>query len=307
MASCQRYFLSRLAAKIRLGPIDDPRHVKIKQLQRVAGLFLDGFGMAAGGTGSPLDRQLGTFAHVDRGVAFEGAAAGSAVSDLIRHGNHSESSLLLKNNPNFSFLIFLGIGEALAQLKMPPQLCNSVANERWSGQIIEGYGFFDGYFNWYEAIVKQRYPIGLAPSLRAAYDQGLGRAIFFMTNCNPALMRDYISSFHITRRAEMWSGAGIPIAYVGGNSERELKKLLDFAGHYRAELMQGVLLGASARTQQALVPDHTEMACNIICGESAIVSVDYTDRLSQLLVNREQYSMFDWQLSIRQELRCDGV
>ncbi len=57
-----------------------------------------------------------------------------------------------------------------------------------------------------------------------------------MTNCDPVQMRDAIACFPEERRAEIWSGAGIPTAYVGGPSERELKKLLNFAAPFRAEL-----------------------------------------------------------------------
>lgn len=306
MQKC-RLFFHRNSDALRVSPgISDPKHARAKTLQKVASTFLDGFVTASELECPIIEREIQTLPEADRGVCYEGAAAGKTVRDLTIQSDLNEASALLHSAESYSFLMYLGIGEAMAQLKLPPVLCNSVANERWSGQILEGYGFFDGYFNWYDALVHQKYPDGLEPGLRAAYDQGIGRAIYFVTNCNPQKIKDQISCFAPNRRAEIWSGAGIPTAYVGGLTEYELKKFLDYAGEYRAELVQGVLLGASARVKQNKIPDHTEMACNVICAERTINAVNYSEKLSQLLIQREQFSMFEWQKLVRQELRLDG-
>ncbi len=303
-----RAFLSTNRNRFRPGgPISDPKHVKMGALRKVASTFLDGFAVASESTvNDALHREVRSLPQTDRGVCYEGVAAGKTVRDLTAHTDLSEASELLRDEENYSFLLYLGIGEAMAQMKLPPQLCNAVAKEKWSGQIIEGYGFFDGYFNWHDALVDQRYPVGLEPGLRAAYDQGIGRAIYFVTNCAPAQMRDMIACFPEERRAEIWAGIGIPAAYVGGLSEREFKTFLNFAGQFRAELMQGVLLGASARAKQNAIPDHTELACNIAFGESTFKAINYTEPLNLLLNERDHYSMFDWQSLVRRELRKDG-
>jgi enediyne biosynthesis protein E3 len=307
LIAAYRNFINRNRHRIRPGgAIADPKHARAQILRDVANTFLDGFMVAMEAPGQSVQKEISTLPKTERGVCYEGAAAGKTVRDLTANNDLYEASALLREEESYSFLLYLGIGEAMAQLKLPPQLCNAVAKERWSGQIIEGYGFFDGYFNWYDALVHQKYPQGLEPGLKAAYDQGIGRAIYFVTNCDPVQMRDMIACYAPERRSEIWSGAGIPVAYVGGLSERELKKFLNFAGPYRAELMQGVLLGASARARQNVIPDHTELACNVMCGDSTLDAVNYTDRLSQLLTDREQYSMFEWQTLVRRALRKDG-
>lgn len=310
--------------------IVDPGFASASTLRHVARTFVDGFSIATEIETVRLGYEIGTMAATDRGVGYEGAAAGKAVLDLSRSlGSEcsisrgledeskvessevfepklSESGYLLKDASQYSFLLFLGIGEAMAQLKLPPVLCNDVSRELWSGQIIEGYGFFEGYFNWYEALVLQKYPVGLAPELRAAYDQGLGRAIYFVSNCSAEKIREQINTFPIERRAELWAGVGIPSAYVGGLTERELTRLIDFAGNYRAELMQGVLLGSDARAKQLLIPDHTDMACNIICGARLSEAMALNSRLTGVLSQRESYSMYDWQMLTRNILRSEA-
>ncbi len=306
IASCKKFLIDNRSRFRPSGALSDPKLVRAKELRKVAVTFLDGFTVASELSVQKVQREVGSLPQAVRGVCYEGAAAGKTVRDLTANEDLSEASELLRREEEYSFLVYLGIGEALAQMKLPPQLCNAVAKERWAGQIIEGYGFFDGYFNWHDALVNQRYPQGLEPGLKAAYDQGLGRAIYFATNCDPIQMRDMISCFSEDRRAEIWSGIGIPTAYVGGLTEREFKKFLNFAGPYRAELMQGILLGASARAKQNAIPDHTELACNMILGETTFDAMRYTEPLTSLLQEREQFTMFDWQSLVRAELRKDG-
>lgn len=285
---------------------EDPNFLRAAEFRRITILFLDGFGAALESETPKVESDIDKLPLIDRGVAFEGAAAAKAVIDLsATNFSKSETSSLLIDSSRYSFLIFLGIGEALAQLRMPPQICNAFSDENWSGQIIEGYGFFDGYFNWHNAIIKQVYPAELNLDLRAAYNQGIGRAIFFMTNGNPQKMRDSILSFEPTRRAELWAGAGLPTAYIGGHTERELRRLIDLAGEHRAEFMQGIMLGTSARNQQSFIPEHTELATKIVYGASALKSIEYSDSLSKLIDSRESYSMLDWQHMVRRELRRD--
>ena len=286
---------------------EDPKLIRAAELKRVSFIFLDGFDAALTAEGGKIERDIDKLPQIDRGVAFEGAAAAKAVRDLSAENfSTSQTSSLLVESNQYSFLMLLGIGEALAQLKMPPQICNAFANENWSGQIIEGYGFFDGYFNWHEAVIKQRYPDGLGPELMAAYNQGIGRALFFITNGNPQQIRDLIVTFDPVRRAELWAGVGLPTAYIGGHTERELKRLVDLADKYRAEFMQGIMLGASARNQQSYIPEHTELAASVVYGSSALKAVDFTNNLTKLVLERESHTMHDWQHLVRRELRRDA-
>lgn len=317
-----RLWLARRGNLSKAEPCD-PALTTARHLRHVAETFVEGFSIAFENDSSRLIKEIDVMHATDRGVGYEGAAAAKTVLDLTNQkrlsfshlgaepGSISDETLpqstsLLQNAEPYTFLLYLGIGEAMAQLKVPPVLCNDVSQQLWSGQILEGYGFFDGYFNWYEAVVNQRYPAALKPELRAFYDQGLGRAIYFISNCNPNMMRDYINNFSLERRRELWAGAGIPIAYVGGPSEKDLKKLIDFAGPFRAEIMQGVLLGSTARSKQLLVPDHTELAFNMVCGMHAADANSLQADLDRLLQKRESYNMYDWQLQMRKLLREDA-
>lgn len=275
---------------------NSPRH------RSVATAYLDGMALANTHDANELKRVLSSLEPSDRGVYYEGAAAGKALTAFINHQDLEEAVFLLKAAPEYSFVLYMGIGEAMAQLKISPSICNAVIDNPWGGQIIEGYGFFDGYFRWFDTLVHQSYPPGLSPELRAAYDQGLGRAIYFVTNGRPREIRDYIATFPPARQKELWAGLGQPAAYVGGPSESDLRKLLDLSGNNRFELMQGVLLGLSARIEQNFVPDYTEAARSIICGISSSKDTIVNRDVQELILKRTEYPIFSWQKSIRESL-----
>lgn len=271
----------------------------------VATAYLDGLSLASEYCVTELNDLLCALEPADRGVYYEGAAAGKALSSFSRNQSLEDVVSLLRAAPEYSFVLYMGIGEAMAQLKIPPTLCNTVAENPWGGQIIEGYGFFDGYFRWFDTLVHQVYPSDLAPGLRAAYDQGLGRAIYFVTNGRPRDIKDYISTFAPARQKELWAGLGQSTAYVGGPSESDLRKLLDLSGNDRFELMQGVLLGLSARIEQNFVPDYTETARSIICGIDSAKETIVNSNVQELVLNRRDYPIFSWQKSIRESLSLE--
>lgn len=278
---------------------NSPRH------RSVASAYLDGLSLANKYDAGELKGILGALEPSDRGVYYEGAAAGKALIALSRHQNIEAAVSLFEAAPEYSFVIYMGIGEAMAQLKISPAAFNTVADNPWGGQIIEGYGFFDGYFRWFDTLVHQTYPPGLSPELRAAYDQGLGRAIYFVTNGRPQEIRDYISTFAPARQKELWAGLGQPAAYVGGPSESDLRKLLDLSGNNRFELMQGVLLGLSARIEQNFVPEYTEAARSIICGISSSKDTIVNPDVQELILKRTEHPIFSWQKSIRESLSSE--
>ncbi|MBX9668877.1 MAG: DUF1702 family protein [Candidatus Obscuribacterales bacterium] len=93
--------------------------------------------------------------------------------------------------------------------------------------------------------------------------------------------------------------------FVANYFRTRVQKVFEFSGPNRAELMQGILLGASARAKQNAIADHTEPACNMILGETTSDAMRYTEPLTSLLQEREQFTMFDWQSLVRAELRKD--
>jgi hypothetical protein len=271
----------------------------------VASAYLDGLSLASEYNAKSLNEMLCALDPSDRGVYYEGAAAGKTLSAFASNQKLDETLSLLQSAPEYSFVLYMGIGEAMAQLKVSPTLCSTVADNPWGGQIVEGYGFFDGYFRWFDTLVHQTYPKDLPPDLRAAYDQGLGRAIYFVTNGRPREVKDYIATFAPARQKELWAGLGQSTAYVGGPSESDLRKLLDLSGNDRFELMQGVLLGLSARIEQNYVPDYTEAARSIICGISSSKETIVNSDVQELILKRREYPIFSWQKSIRDSLSAE--
>lgn len=273
-------------------------------MRAIALSYLDGFALAGTRPPTNLITDLSALPADPRGVYYEGAAAAKTLSALTSQGDLLETAQLLEESPRYSFLIYMGIGETMAQLRISPTACSSAPGSGWPAQVWEGYGFFDGYFRWFDTLIHQKYPVGLPTELEAAYDQGLGRAIYFLTNGKPYEIRDYISTFSPVRQKEMWAGLGHPASYAGGCEEGVLRKLLELSRDNRIELMQGVLLGVATRMQQNHVPDFTNALHNIVCSNttgSATINQD----IDQLIIEWRNYQMLDWQEKIRSSLKME--
>lgn len=302
-ANCRRW-LKRYSGALHVQYTADYTLPAAAEMRAVALSFLDGFALAGTYGPTKLVTYISSLPAGHRGIYYEGAAAAKAFGDMASQDDLLETMRLLDEVPQYSFLLYMGIGEAMAQLKISPAASNCLTNNSWSDQIWEGYGFFNGYFRWFDTLVHQKYPEGLAPELRPAYDQGLGRAIYFLTSGKPYEIRDYISTFAPERQKEMWAGLGQPAAYAGGCDEKALRKLLELSGESRIELQQGVLLGVSGRLQQNCIPDFTDTLCQLVCGTTTSSgNVLINQDINRLVDNRGKYKLLDWQNKVRSSLK----
>src|SRR6185436_14746696 len=104
---------------------------------------------------------------------------------------------------------------------------------------------------------------------RRAFDQGLGRSLWFVSGANVDRARAWIEAFAPTRRRDLWSGVGLAATYAGGLDRAGLEALRSAAPDYRAELAQGAAFAAEARRRAGNLVAHTETACAVLCDLSA--------------------------------------
>jgi enediyne biosynthesis protein E3 len=116
-------------------------------------------------------------------------------------------------------MLHVGAGWALARLPgcagaSIPLFPSSIPLARWLA--LDGYGFHQGYFYWPESVRRQAVPRGVNGYARRAFDQGLGRSLWFVEGAETAQIASAISAFPQARRADLWSGVGLACAYAGG-------------------------------------------------------------------------------------------
>jgi enediyne biosynthesis protein E3 len=139
---------------------------------------------------------------------------------------------------------------------------------RW--MVMDGYGFYKGFFSQQLYIDQQRIPANLSPYARHVFDQGLGRGIWFAKGENIEQVITTIAAFPEARRADLWNGASFACAYAGSPLEREsFERLWEEAGPYSLQLSLAGALAAKRRLGLGHLMPHTELACQVFCSLSA--------------------------------------
>jgi enediyne biosynthesis protein E3 len=248
-----------------------PSPARVRRLLELHGAsFARGFNTAMTAPGvTELDAGLAAVAGEERGFAFEGAGMALALLDLLLPGRPRRLAALLRGpGAPHVYMIHVGAGWALARLRrrpwgrlpLDPLL-------RWLA--LDGYGFHDAFFHPDRVVRKGRAPRRLDAAAGRVFDQGVGRALWFVDAADPERVAQSAGSFEERRRADIWSGVGLAAAYAGGLEPSGLERLVSLAAAYRPHLAQGVAFAATARLRAGNLVPHTERACSIVCGLDA--------------------------------------
>lgn len=225
-----------------------------------------------------LVNRLNTLDAETRGFAFEGAAMGLALLDLMTPWKRDRWQEFVQNGAEaHRFMVHVGAGWALARLqpwfKKHPSLSDPLL--RWL--TIDGYAFHEGYFHWPRFVQQRALPNRLSGYALRVFDQGLGRSIWFVDGADVERIPQTIAAFQPSRRADLWSGVGLACAYAGG-LERDAVESLRAAAHgYTDALAQGAAFAAKARQKARNPAAHTEVACEVLCGLSLASAARVTD------------------------------
>jgi enediyne biosynthesis protein E3 len=250
-----------------------------ERLERIGRAFIEGYNSAIR-TADPLmiDTELGSAPQELQGFAFEGAAMGFALLDLVMPWRGRRFARFVAGPAaEHIYMAHVGAGWALARtsLRLAWRLGPLDSLLQWLA--IDGYGFHAGYFHHDEVIDQQRRPRGLRGYAANAFDQGLGRAVWFVKGAEIDAVVDALHAFPQERRSDLWSGVGLAAAYAGGIGEEDLIALYSVARAFRLELGQGAAFAAKARERSGNPAEHTERACRVFCGLNAAAAAAITD------------------------------
>jgi hypothetical protein len=253
-----------------------------------------------------LAMQLDAVESEFRGFAFEGAAMGLTLLDHIIPGKRQRFSQFLSGagKPHM-YMLHVGAGWALARLPwLRLRLSRSIAQYdcllRWL--VVDGFGFHEGYFYWSEAGEKHRVPKSISNYARRAFDQGLGRCVWFACCGDVSRVCDTVGQFDLARRPDLWSGIGLAAAYAGGHTQADLAALHAVAGEHLPAMAQGAAFAAKARLRAGNPASHTESACAAICGMSSRDAAALTDAALKDLSCDSSDPVFEiWRQRIQRE------
>jgi hypothetical protein len=239
-------------------------------LERHGASFVAGFnaGLLATDTDDLALRLLDICAD-DRGFAYEGSAMALGVLDIMTPvgGNRLERLLGSEQGQPHVYMVHVGAGWSLARLHLRPRSHLRALDPFLRWLTVDGYGFHHGFFAPTLYIHGRASPRRLHGYERRAFDQGLGRSMWFVVGADPELAAQTVGTFDRQRRDDLWSGLGLAAAYTTAASHAALTALRDLSGQHAPALAQGAAFAVAARHRAQNVLAHTHAAAELLCGQ----------------------------------------
>jgi hypothetical protein len=255
-----------------------------RHLDGAADALLRGFDMALDDDGAePVAARLAGLPDLVRGFAYEGAGAALTVLDRFLPAPRRRFESLLRG-PGAPFAVLLHVGAGLALSRVSRHIEDDIrgmdAEMRW--MPLDAYGFERAVFASDRVVSGGQVPplSGYGPR---AFDQGLGRGLWFRAATGLERIARTIAGLAPQRHADIWSGVGLAAAYAGPNTEASLAALDQAAGPHVPSVRLGVACAAYMRSEGRNPSPHTERAARALCGMPGERAADEARRIQQLL------------------------
>lgn len=273
-----------------------------QRLEQVGRTFLEGY-HAALNTARPasLESRLEGIEPERRGWGFEGAAMALALQDELTPWNRSRlTNFLAGPGDRHAYMMHVGAGWAMARLNRPQALLLNRLDPILRWLAYDGWGFHEGYFNWKRCCIDLARPQRLGGYALRAFDQGLGRCLWFIAGANVERIVALIHEFPLDRQADLWSGIGLASTYAGGMPEDIMFNLRRASGAFSSNAAQGAAFAAKARLRAGNCAPQTDMACNVWCDMTADEAAIITDETSISLSDRHECPAYErWRQRIQ--------
>ncbi len=255
---------------------------KRANLERTEAIFVQGLLLALQDGGS-VRYELSDIEidHESLGVLFEGTAMGLALLDLVTPWRRDRwQSFVAKEGANHIYTAYVGLGMAYARLRKNAMRRLPEVDPLWQWLVVDGFGFHQGYFQPQRFAYRHELVADFSGTYgEHAFDQGLGRSLWFVESASPRRIHKTISAFPESRQADIWSGLGLACSHAGGLQQDDLEKLRLMAGRHRPSLAQGAAFGAKVRKEAGAPTAHTDLACKVICGIAACEAAALADQV----------------------------
>ncbi|HEX6716624.1 MAG TPA: DUF1702 family protein [Pyrinomonadaceae bacterium] len=279
-----------------------------ERLEHIGRSFLQGYHAAlCDEAPEVLAYKLEAVGHESCGFAYEGAAMGLTLLDQLSLWKRGRLLTFLNGvGSRHTYMIHVGVGWAIARIPwLRRNFHHAIAHLdpllRWLA--ADGNGFSDFYFKFHYFLrnpERLNRPQGYA---RHAYAQGVGRSLWFVTGAKAELISQSISRLPRSLHGDLWSGVGLACAMAGGSDRAEIELIRSLAGDYRSALAQGAAFAAKTRQRANNTTDHTETACQILCGLNADAAAEVTDAMLQHLPDDREVPAYEiWRQRIQSQL-----
>jgi len=234
-------------------------------------------------------------------VAYEAVAMVMALKDLTDDNNLNRWRSFLNSVENHhSMSVHIGLGWALAQENKSPLPYLHTLDPVMRYRVLDGSGYYEGMFRHRQRVKNQYSPDYLQGAALQAYDQGMGRSLWYNYLSDPLKMAEVIGKFAPARHADLWRGVAIACTYVGGFDKNLLLDLYAAAKQFQVQLSAGVALAARSRLLAHTLTADIELACITLCNASTEETVALTE-LALTSAAATQHVYESWILTIEKQ------
>lgn len=245
------------------------KRVAAENLEKIGKAFLEAANEALRAPSvSAVVRYVEGVAPDLRGFSVEGATFGMALADGLDWGADRLPGWLEAVDERHSYLSHVGLGWALARLPWRRSRIEPLLDPLHRWLVEDGVGFHDCYFKSSHILRgwRRRRPHGYAVH---AYDQGVGRALWFVSGGRVDAALELVGRLGLTRRGDLLSGLGLAIVYAGGTAREELLASLSLlSASDRRAVAQGAAFAAEAMVRAGHVPERCNDLHNALTGRS---------------------------------------
>jgi enediyne biosynthesis protein E3 len=237
-------------------------------LEKIGHSFIAGHNTAWNVQSVPeLRKSIDDFDLELRGFAVEGAAMASGIRSSMQFSSGGIKSVIEAFRRDFDYLTHVGVGWAIARTPWNANKLQKVLDPIHKWLAYDGLGFHDAYFH--HDLVLSGWRRRLSDYAQRAYNQGVGRALWFISGGEPLRAAELILIYPSKRRSDLWSGLGLALAYAGPLVEQEeLHNLIEKAGECSPQFAQGIAFGCEARVKANFVPLYTDLVVRTVWGDS---------------------------------------
>lgn len=213
-----------------------------------------------------------------RSIAYEGVSMSRGLWD-IAEGESLEHWLAYADRTKpHAVQVHIGLGWAIAQRQVPIFARIKDLPPIMQARVLDGVGYYEGMFRNRTTIRDKVIPADISGDDLRAYDQGVGRCLWYMAKGNLVQIKKFIDGFADDRKPDLWRGIGIASSYVGGHEESLFKELFDLAAAYQKQLASGAVFLTHSRAKAGTLNADTEFFCRSWCGLSASEVVSLVER-----------------------------
>lgn len=278
-----------------------------QRIEDIGASFLHGYHLALDAERlSSLIAGLEAMPQRMRGFGYEGAAMALYLMDRMHiFGGNRFSAFLQDRGGDHIYMAYVGAGWAHARLPFGLKAGLNRLDPLLRWLVLDGYGFHQGFFHWPKAVEPpMQVPLRIRGYARRAFDQGLGRSLWFVDGQNVEAIAGSVSRFPAHRHADLWAGVGLAATYAGGAEADALAWLKRRAGEHAPWLAQGSAFAVKARVRASNLEPHSELACLALCDVDAQVASEVVETMQRDLPPDQpgQPAYESWRLRIRDAL-----